>query len=165
VQPPTGTPITSAAEPGLAPVSAPGPTAVGATANAPYVNSDGSIWVFNTPTGQYVEMYGPNSTLASAYASSSVEIASDGSVWGYSSSTQTWTQLLAPNSALANAASPAPPSSAVATAQSDYQSVLNWLQQTTLLQGLGISSVPNWIVVLGVGLVALKLMRPQQGRH
>jgi hypothetical protein len=42
-----------------------------------------------------------------------------------------------------------------AAASSPYQSILTWLSQATLL-----SPVPNWVMVAGIGFVALKFMQP-----
>jgi hypothetical protein len=132
------------------------PVPVGQSTAAPYIAEDGSIWVWNASSGTWQEVYGANATLAAAYATGQTEIASDGSVWTYSSSTGQWTQISGPNSALASASAPAPPTTATPTvAVSDYQSVLNWLQTSTL-----IPSVPNWIVALGAAVLLYKVSQP-----
>jgi len=136
------------------------PVPVGQSTAAPYVAPDGSVWAWSTSSGAWQEVYGANSTLASAVAAGQTEVASDGSVWTYNPSTGTWVQTSPANSALASASAPAPPSSATPTvATSDYQSVLDWLQQDTLLQTLGIQNIPNWIAALGLGLVVYKFMQ------
>lgn len=98
-------------------------------------------------------------------------VAPDGSVWEYSPSSNSWFNTGTPyntgGSSGGGATSPTPiatngsgtsaqPVSVTVTtpgaaAESGYQSILDWLTQETL-----ITSVPNWIVAGGVGLLIWK---------
>ena len=89
-------------------------------------------------------------------------VASDGSVWQFNAAQNQWVNVSAPSpaAAAAPAAPPAPVSIAVtsAPAASPYQSILDWLTQSTL-----ISPVPNWIVGGGLALLVFG-MRSRGGR-
>jgi hypothetical protein len=144
------TPTTPQVTAALAPSSAPAPAAgVTASSPLPYIAGDGSVWAYNPTSGATYQVYAANASLATAAAAGQAQISSDGSVWMIVSGT--WTQVDGPNATLASASFPAPPGT-TGGVQSDYQSVLNWLQESSL-----IPSVPNWIVGVGV-FVGVKLL-------
>ncbi len=101
-------------------------------------------------------------------------VAPDGSVWEYSTSSNSWFNTGTPynTGAASSPAASAPVSSstpppqpvsvtvAPAAAESGYQSILDWLTQETL-----ITSVPNWIVASGVGLVIWKATNSSGGKR
>lgn len=64
--------------------------------------------------------------------------------------------------ALTSSGTPAPVDVSVSTpaASSGYQDILNWLSENTL-----ISSVPNWAVAGGVGLLGIALMSMGKGKR
>jgi len=181
-----GTPYNVGASAASAPASgsSSAPTTVTqalATGNS-IVASDGSVWQYSSASGTWVEISGPNSATPAAGAppasyftsanaatsaitpatvGSSTVVASDGSVWQYNASTGTWAQTEAAGSATpaANAPTPAQLSAAAGTT-SDYQAVLNWLTESTLISG-----VPNWVMALGIGIGAKLLFdHASQGR-
>lgn len=101
-------------------------------------------------------------------------VSNDGSVWEYSQAQSAWmntgtpynvgTSVPPPAAAASTQAAAAPASAApvvnitTPATPSAYQGVLDWLGQSTL-----ISAVPNWVLVLSAGLVALKVSRGGSG--
>lgn len=158
----------SAATP-FATTSTPAATAAAAltpTANQSYTASDGSVWQYNATTLQWTEVSAPTAAGVAAAAaaagiaatSGAIYTAADGSQWQYNATTGIWQEVsgatLTTTSSSAGASTPALVA-ATGTTESDYQSVLDWLTQSTL-----VPSVPNWIMALGIGLVVWKITHP-----
>lgn len=135
------------------------PSSVGPIVTGPYTY---------TPPGTAAPTPTPPSTggtpVPAGYPPNQFFVAPDGSVWEYSTSSNSWFNTGTPyNTGAASSAPPAanagvsaPPQPvsvtvAPAAAESGYQSILDWLTQETL-----ITSVPNWIVASGVGLLIWK---------
>jgi hypothetical protein len=130
------------------PVSAPGtganyagtPVPVGFPTNQFFVSNDGSVWEYSQAQGGWINTGTPYNVSA---PSSSAALPAAGS------------------SAASPASAAAPVVNITTPAQeSTYQTILDWLGQSTL-----ISSVPNWVLVLGAGLVALKISRGSESRR
>jgi hypothetical protein len=146
--PPTPLPVQPVPAPAPPAVAAPQPTGatnagtpvpVGFPTNQFFVSNDGSVWEFSQAQGTWINTGTPYNVGPSAVSP---------------------TPAAVPAGAVSPAASTQPVNVTVAPAatESAYQSVLDWLSQSTL-----ISSVPNWILVLGAGLLALKISR--EGRR
>jgi hypothetical protein len=167
-----GTPATGASVAGT-PVPANYPT------SQIYVAPGGTFYEYNPGTNSWVNVGTPYNVGAAAPSTSTTPASTasvlgtpvpagypttqsftntDGSIWAYSSTLGQWVQVSPPTSLLANsagivsAAGTAAPGVVVAPTDT-YQSVLDWLSQNTLT-----GVVPNWVVALGAGFVALKLM-------
>jgi len=135
--PPAGTPATPAIGTGANYAGTPVP--VGFPTNQFFVSNDGSVWEYSQAQGGWINTGTPYNVGASA------------SPQAAAASTQA-AAVPASSAPVVNITTPATPSA--------YQGVLDWLGQSTL-----ISSVPNWVLVLGAGLVALKVSRGSEGRR
>lgn len=145
---PTGTTYSTAAQVAGTPVP------VGYPISSPYGDLYGNTWQFNPATGTWTETAIGSASSAALAAGGAVAGAAgspipagtstaapytdaNGNTWVYDPATGNW-QLASSGAA----ASP-------------YSSILTWLSQSSL-----ISPVPNWVIVVGVGFVALKFMQP-----
>lgn len=131
-----------------------------------FVNTDGSVWEygtngwFNTGTPYNTGASSPASPVTSTsavttsgtpvpagYPTNATYTASDGSIWSFNAATGTWQYAgVSASAATAAAATPA------AAAESDFQSFVDWLPQSTLING-----VPNWALAGGAMLLVYKL--------
>lgn len=129
----------------------------------------------NPPTPQMPSTAG--TPVPAGFPVNQFYVAPDGSVWEYSTSANQWVNTGTPynvNAPGAGATSPTPAAttdsgasqppvsvtvSTPAGAPSAYQSILDWLTQSTL-----ISPVPNWIVAGAAYLVGSKMLASQGGR-
>lgn len=110
------------------------PVPVGFPTNQFFVSPDGSVWEYSQAQGNWINQGTPYNVGAAAPGATTTPVPADTS-----------------------AATPAPINVNVAPAVpagSSYQGVLDWLGQSTL-----ISSIPNWVIVAGAGIVALKISR------
>jgi hypothetical protein len=154
-------PAPTAAVPG-SPVPANYPT------NQIFVNTDGTQWQFNTPSGQWVQITSPyigaggatfpGTPVPSGFPTNQIFTAADGTQWQFNPAMGAWINIgssFAQGSTSTSSLSPSgsPVSVTVAPSSSTYQSVLDWLSQNTL-----ISAVPNWLPVAGFGLLAFKFL-------
>lgn len=132
------------------------PVPIGYPTTAPYSDSYGNTWQFNPNTGMWIETAIGNPYTSQLTAGGGGAVAgaagspipagtstaapytdASGNTWVYDPATGSW-QL-----------------ASAAASSSPYSSILTWLSQSSL-----ISPVPNWIIVVGVGFVALKFMQP-----
>lgn len=117
------------------------------------------------------------------YPTSQLFVATDGSLWQYSGSTGKWfnagtpygpssgagTVSTSPASPAGVSPSSSAPSSPVnvtvapASTDSGYQSIIDWLTQSTLAQSVGFN-IPNWITAGALGLLGYKLVSSKGGR-
>lgn len=152
--------------------SAISPVPAGYPTTEPYYDTENdTVWTYNATSGQWMETssaYGATgyqapgtSPVPAGYPITQPYYASDGSVWNYNPTTGTWVETELPGTAAASlatqyggaatGASAAPSTTNVNTAPSgpsDYQSVIDWFDQSTLISG-----VKN-IWVIGIGLLA-----------
>lgn len=121
------------------------PVPVGYPIGSAYTDASGNTWQFNSAYGMWTETAAAGSLASLSAGAGTVPAGTptnqpytdaSGNTWVYNPTTGAWV--------LSSAASSSP-----------YSSVLDWLSEATLL-----SPVPNWILVAGLGLVALKFMQP-----
>jgi hypothetical protein len=106
--------------------------------NQLFINTDGSQWIYSATQAKWISAGTPVNVNAGSSAAATTTPAA---------------QTPAPVSA---AVDPSQVSAAAAApATSDYQSVLDWLGQSTLISG-----IPNWGIALGAGLLVAHVMKP-----
>jgi len=106
--------------------------------NQIFVNTDGSQWIYSTSQTKWISAGTPVNVNAGSSAASSTTPAAQ--------TPAPVTAAVDPSQVSAAAAAPA---------TSDYQSVLDWLGQSTLISG-----IPNWAIALGGGLLVAHAMKP-----
>jgi hypothetical protein len=145
-----------------APASTPASAATGYYTNTPvplswptnqvFTDSTGNQWAYNLGYGTF--QMTPSSLATAPLSSASVPAGTatnapytdaSGNTWIYNPSTGAW--------ALSTSAAASP-----------YSSILNFLSQTSLGSAVGLA-IPNWIVLAGLGFVALKFSNPSRGRR
>jgi len=171
-----GTPIipTVPATPQTPPAIASTPVPANFPTNQIFVNTDGSQWIYSVSQGTWISMgvpYNVNAPGATPTAATAVPnvagtpvpanfptnqiyVNTDGSQWIYNPQTNAW-QMSSPATALpATSLQPivvSAPAAAV-PAESDYQSIIDFATQSSLIPGIA-----NWIVAVGV-VLAYKLV-------
>lgn len=124
--------------------------------------------------------------VPAGFSTNQIFVAPDGSFWQYSPARSQWVNVGTPFNTGAGATPPAPapspngastappvgttagaPVSVSVPASNDpYQSVLNWLtNEDSLVGALGIHGIPNWIVVLGSGLLIYRSSSDSRRRN
>lgn len=132
-----------------------------------FVNSDGSVWEygasgwFNTGTPyNNGASSGSSSTsttgvstagtpVPAGYPTNATFTASDGSLWSFNAASNTW-QYAGVSAAAATSAAAAP--LVAPAAESDFQSLLDWLPESNTITG-----VPNYVIAGVAVLAAWKL--------
>jgi hypothetical protein len=119
-----------------------------------YTDSSGNQWAYNPGYGTFQMMPSLASSVPATSASSGVPAGTStnapytdasGNTWVYNASTGQWS--------IASSASSSP-----------YTSILNFLSDTSLGAAVGFA-IPNWIVLAGLGFVALKFSHPSGSRR
>jgi hypothetical protein len=122
-QPITALPTTPVTTPTTSTSVATSPVPSGYPTNQTYTDGSGNIWQYNATTGAW----GIVGSVYAGGALTDVTPAATGSTVSVSTGSSVPTE-------------------------SDYQSILDWLSQSSL-----IPSVPNWVVALGAGLLLFKV--------
>lgn len=134
-------PIATAPPPAAANPNAGTPVPAGFPTNQIFVNSDGSFWEWSG--SKWVNVGIPYGTGASATPAAAPP----------SSSGAPTTPTASTTAPVVNVTSPAP-------ATSEYQSIIDFLSQDTLLAALGFSGIPNWLTGLGGAVLIYKVAAP-----
>ena len=155
------------------------PVPVGYPTSQIYVEPGGAFWEFNgtswqnvgtpynvsggsTPASTTSSTTAPASPVPAGYPTNLLYTYSDGSMWQYNAALGGWQEIQGPSSTttqLSTTGAPAGTTVLPAVANSGYQSILDWLSNSTLISG-----VPNWIIAAGASLAAIKLMHPSGRR-
>lgn len=131
-----------------------------------FVDSSGNTWQYSSSSGQWGQISTGTTASPSGYYSGTLVpngtptnepyVDSYGNVWIFNAAANSWSVGSSNNAALlaqeAAAAGATTAATVAAPAESDTQSLLDWLSQQTLITG-----VPNWALAIGVGFIALKL--------
>jgi hypothetical protein len=139
------------------------PVPAGFPVNQMFVAPDGSVWEYSTSSNAWFNTGTPYSAPSSqpapastpvpaGYPTSAAYTDSNGNIWTWTGSQWAISGSVNTGGAMTPVTPPVSVTVAPTPAESTYQSILDWLTQATL-----VSPVPNWIVAVGVALLAMKV--------